>query len=104
MVSRIRERGNQDPLGQWAKAVYTSPNGNLQVWARPLADGSKAVGLFNLDEMPMKVTASWEDLGLTGKQVVRDMWRQRDLGTFGDEYTGEIPRHGCLLLKISVAK
>lgn len=96
---------HQDPLGKGAKAVYRSPEGQLrQVWARPLNDGSKAVGLFNLDEVPVKVTAKWSDLGLTGKQRVRDVWRQKDIGTFTDEYIGEVPRHGCLLLKITPVK
>ncbi len=95
---------DQDPLGRGAKAVYRSAEGNVQVWVRPLADGSKAVGLFNLDEMPAKVTAKWSDLGITGRQVVRDVWRQKDLGTFGDEYAAEVQRHGCLLLKVTAAK
>jgi alpha-galactosidase len=81
--------------------VFRSANGNLQVWSRPLADGSKAVGLFNLDEVPITVTAKWSDLGVTGNQVVRDLWRQKDLGTFEGEYAAEIPRHGCLLLKVA---
>ena len=93
---------HQDALGKGAKAVYRSPDGALrQVWARPLKDGSRAVGLFNLDEVPVKVTAKWLDIGVTGKQVVRDVWRQKDIGTFADEFTGEVPRHGCLLLKIT---
>ncbi|MEX2316730.1 MAG: NPCBM/NEW2 domain-containing protein [Pirellulales bacterium] len=94
---------NQDPLGRGAKAVYASDNGNLQVWSRPLADGSKAVGLFNLDEVPLKVTAEWSDIGVSGRQMVRDLWRQRDLGPHNGEFSAEIPRHGCVLVKISPA-
>jgi alpha-galactosidase len=92
---------NQDPLGRGAKAVYVSENGQLQVWARPLADGSQAVGLFNLDEMPTTVTAKWSDLGINGRQQLRDLWRQQDLGTFSNEYSVEIPRHGSVLLKVT---
>ncbi len=95
---------NQDTLGRGAKVVWQSEDTNLQVWSRPLADGSKAVGLFNLDEVPRKVTAKWSDLGLSGKQTVRDVWRQKDLGAPSDVFGAEIPRHGCLLLKISAAK
>jgi len=36
--------------------------------------------------------------------VVRDVWRQKDLGVFSAEYGEEIPRHGCVLLKVSPAK
>jgi alpha-galactosidase len=95
---------NQDPMGRGAKAIYKTPNNGLQIWARPLADGSKAIGLFNLEEMPMRVTARWSDLGITGRQLVRDVWRQKNLGTFSGEYSCQIPRHGCVLLKISAAK
>ncbi len=92
---------HQDALGMGARTVCQSPNGAWQVWARPLEDGSKAVGLFNLNEMPVKVTAKWSELGLTGQQKVRDVWRQRDLGKAKGEFAAVIPRHGCLLLKIT---
>jgi alpha-galactosidase len=94
---------SQDPLGRGGKAVFTSEDGNLQVWSRPLADGSKAVGLFNLDEVPLSVTAKWSDIGVTGRQSVRDLWRQQDLGQHNSEFSAEIPRHGCVLVKISPA-
>jgi alpha-galactosidase len=92
---------HQDPLGKTASRV--AQEGNLEVWARPLADGSKAVGLFNRDEMPMRVTAKWSDIGITGSQTIRDLWRQADLGTAIGEFTAEVPRHGAVLLKISPA-
>ncbi len=95
---------DQDPMGRGAKAVYKDPNLNLQVWSRPLADGSKAVGIFNLEEMPARVTAKWQALDITGKHRVRDLWRQRDLGTFSDEFGAVLPRHGCMLLKVVPAK
>ena len=50
-----------------------------------------------------EVTAKWSDIGVNGPQKVRDVWRQKELGTFSDSFTGEVPRHGCLLLKISPA-
>ncbi len=36
---------NQDPFGRQAARI--SQNGMLEVWAKDLEDGSKAVGLFN---------------------------------------------------------
>ena len=90
---------HQDPLGKPADRV--SRNGELEVWSRPLADGSLAVGLFNRDEMDMKVGVKWRKLGITGKQKVRDLWRQKDLGSFSDEFSSVVPRHGALFVKIS---
>ena len=90
---------HQDPLGKPADRV--SKNGELEVWSRPLADGSLAVGLFNRDEMDMKVGVKWTELGISGKQKVRDLWRQKDLGAFSDEFSEIVPRHGALFVKIS---
>ncbi|MEX2316734.1 MAG: NPCBM/NEW2 domain-containing protein [Pirellulales bacterium] len=92
---------HQDPLGKTASRV--AQQGNLEVWSRPLADGSRAVGLFNRDEMTMKVTAKWSDIGISGRQTVRDLWRQLDLGVAEGEFTVDVPRHGAVLLKISPA-
>jgi alpha-galactosidase len=90
---------HQDPLGKPADRV--SRNGELEVWSRPLADGSLAVGLFNRDEMDMKVGVKWSELGIIGKQKVRDLWRQKDLGSFSDEFSSVVPRHGALFVRIS---
>jgi alpha-galactosidase len=92
---------HQDELGKTASRI--AQEGMREVWARPLVDGSKAVGLFNRDEMPMKVTVKWSDLGISGRQTVRDLWRQTDLGTADGEFTAEVPRHGAVLLKIAPA-
>ena len=89
---------NQDPLGK--EATRISRSGSLEVWARPLEDGSKAVGLFNRGEWPSSVSVKWSDLGLTGKARVRDLWRQQDLGEFSGEFKAEVPRHGVVLVKV----
>ncbi|MEP6834634.1 MAG: NPCBM/NEW2 domain-containing protein, partial [Gemmatimonas sp.] len=90
---------HQDPLGKPADRV--SKKDEVEVWSRPLADGSLAVGLFNRDEMDMKVSVTWSDLGVTGKQKVRDLWRQKDLGTFDNEFSSVVPRHGTVFVKIA---
>ena len=94
---------DQDSLGKQAARVFYSEDG-LEVWAKDLEDGTKAVGLFNRGEMPATVAAKWAQLGLKGKQQVRDLWRQKDLGTFDDEFSAEIPRHGVMLVKVGEAK
>ena len=93
---------NQDPLGH--QAVRVTQNGMLEVWAKDLEDGSKAVGLFNRGSNEATVTANWADLGLTGEQTVRDLWRQKDLGKFTGEFEAKVGRHGVVLVKISLAK
>jgi alpha-galactosidase len=72
----------------------------MEVWERHLEDGSLAVGLFNRSENETNVTAYWSDLGISGKQKVRDLWRQKDLGGFKDKFTSSVPRHGVVMIRI----
>ena len=71
------------------------------MWAKELEDGSLAVGLFNRGEIAAKVKARWEDLGLAGRRAVRDLWRQKDLGTVTDELTATVARHGAVLVRLT---
>jgi len=89
---------DQDPLGHQAKRIAV--NGNLEVWAKDMEDGSKAVGLFNRGYATTTVTVNWADLGLKGKQKVRDLWRQQDVGEFSDSYGAEVGRHGAVLIRV----
>ena len=93
---------SQDPLGQQAKRVFK--DGDLEVWAKDMEDGSKAVGLFNRGVWKSEIKVRWSDLGLEGKQVVRDLWRQKDLGSFSNQFKSTVPRHGVALVRISPAK
>ena len=90
---------NQDPLGKQAERIRK--DGFFEVWAKKLDDGSTAVGLFNRGVMPAEVGVKMSELGISGGATVRDLWRQKDLGTAEGEWSARIPRHGCRLLKIS---
>jgi alpha-galactosidase len=89
---------DQDSLCK--QAVQVGGNGALKVYARPLEDGSLAVGLFNLGDQQASMAANWSDLKLTGKQRVRDLWRQTDLGTFSDKFETRVAPHGVVLVRI----
>jgi alpha-galactosidase len=89
---------SQDPLGQQARRVAQADN--LEVWAKAMEDGSMAAGLFNRGDAENEVTVKWSDLGLSGKQIVRDLWRQKDIGTFDGEFSTPVPRHGAVLVRI----
>lgn len=93
---------NQDPLGRQASRI--SQNGQLEVWAKDMEDGSKAVGLFNRGSREQTVTVSWSELGIDGEQVVRDLWRQKDIGTFTEKFEAKVGRHGVVLVKIASEK
>lgn len=89
---------NQDPLGHQASRV--SKDVFLEVWARPLWDGTTAVALFNRFFEKQDITAKWADLGLKGSQPVRDLWQRKDLGVFDDSFKATVPAHGAVMLKI----
>lgn len=90
---------SQDPLGRQAARI--SQDGPLEVWAKELEDGSKAVGLFNRGEDAAPVTVKWAALGISGKKMVRDLWRQENLGKFNGQFQAQVPRHGVVLVKVS---
>jgi alpha-galactosidase len=90
---------NQDALGKQARCIVKE--GDLRVYARDLADGSKAVGLFNLGQTETAVTAPWSELKLSGKLTVRDLWRQKDLGKFDSEFRLIVAPHGAELVRIA---
>ena len=89
---------DQDPLGK--PGFRVSKDGDLEVWKRFLEDGSIAVGLFNRGEKPAKVAARWTDLGITGRQKLRDLWRQQDLGSHEEMFSTEVGRHGAFMLRM----
>jgi alpha-galactosidase len=93
---------NQDVLGKPAGRL-TSDNW-CDIWARPLSDGTMAVGLFNRSPEAAAVTAKFSDLGLTGSQPVRDLWLHKDLGSVTNAFTATVPRHGVVLVKIGKPK
>jgi alpha-galactosidase len=93
---------DQDPLGQCAKVVLLDKDAFLMV--KPMEDGSSALGLGNQGEQPIQVTAKWADLGLGKKQQVRDLWRQKELGSFKSGFSSTVLRHGVVLVRVRAVK
>jgi alpha-galactosidase len=89
---------DQDAKGMQGRRV--AQEGPLEVWAKPLADGSVAVGLFNRGESTNPVTVNFKDVGARSNVQLRDLWQHKDLGSVTGSYTGDVPRHGAILLKI----
>ncbi len=70
--------------------------GDQVAWAADSADGkTRYLAVFNLgDRGPLAVPVRWSELGLRGKLGVRDVWDRRDLGTFANEFSPQLPAHG----------
>ena len=91
---------NQDPLGQPASRVAQEATMKTEVWSKRMEDGSHTAGLFNRSEQPTHVSVTWSSLHLSGVQTVRDLWRQKNLGGFTNEFTATVPAHGVELIRI----
>jgi alpha-galactosidase len=89
---------DQDPLGIQGRRV--AREGPLEVWMKPLNDGSRAVGLFNRELGTMALTAYFRDVGVGEDARVRDLWAGKDLGDFHDKYTANVPGHGVILIRV----
>ena len=89
---------DQDPLGRQAPIIAKTDE--YFIMAKDMEDGSKAVGLFNTADAPMKMAVSWKDLAVEGPHRVRDLWRQKNIGTYKDRFEAKVPRHGVTLVRI----
>jgi alpha-galactosidase len=89
---------DQDALGRQARIVRKTEN--EFVLAKPLEDGSVAVGLFNLSEARRWISVTTGELGISKQQRVRDLWRWKDVGTFLDTYGADVGRHGVTLVRM----
>lgn len=88
---------DQDPLGSPATPRLTK--GEVQVWVKNLADGTRALGIFNLGAATARFPLRLADVGLEGRVRLRDLWRQKDLGSHAGTYGAAVPAHGVVLLK-----
>jgi alpha-galactosidase len=93
---------DQDPLGHQADRIFTE--GPVEIWARPLADGSVALAVFNFgeDETFLRgITLHLKEAGAGNGWLARDVWAAKDLGKIDDNYKFSLKRHASLLLRLS---
>jgi len=89
---------DQDPKGAQGHRVWQE--GPYEVWVKPLADGSKVVGLFNRGEDAATIKVNFSDIEVSGSASVRDLWAKKDLGSFEGNYSTQVPKHGVALIKV----
>jgi alpha-galactosidase len=92
---------DQDSLGvQGWLALQPSPG--LQVWSKPLRDGSRAVALLNRTGAESDMFVDWKAVGLEpGRAMVRDLWAHVDRGAFTGSYSARVPSHAVVLVKVT---
>lgn len=93
---------DQDPLG--VAATQRMVDGQLEVWARPLWDGTMAVGLFNRGSEKAVIKCGLKKLGFRSPQAVRDLWQMKNLPGKTALLQAAVPAHGAMLFKVGIAK
>jgi alpha-galactosidase len=90
---------DQDPKGAQGHRVWEE--GPLEIWVKPLADGSQAVGLFNRTEASFPMQLDSKLIGVPSSAKLRDLLDHKDLGPIKDSYTTDVPQHGVVMLRVS---
>jgi alpha-galactosidase len=73
------------------------------VFRKELEDGSSALGFFNRGDVPHALTAKLDRIGLGGRWLVRDLWRQQDAGVFENDLPVTVGPHDVMLYKLTAA-
>jgi len=91
---------DQDPLGRQGRRVWK--DGDLEVWAKQLQDGSRAVVLLNRGASQQTVTGTWEQIGYPDhlSASVRDLWAHKDLGKFTGKFSAPVESHGVVVIVV----
>ena len=98
-----QRRGDRGGSGFAGGAGYAGVDRRpaLQVWAKPLANGDRAVALLNRSDTTARITAWFRRTGVrTDSARVRDLWTHADVGTFRGQYADTVPAHGVRMLRV----
>ncbi|UWE10870.1 NPCBM/NEW2 domain-containing protein [Actinacidiphila bryophytorum] len=91
---------DQDPLGK--QATVLSSAGGAQVVVKQLANGDRAVALYNESDQPQHIATTAKAVGLPASGAgyrVRDLWQHRDYQSAGS-LAATVPAHGTVLLRV----
>ena len=92
---------NQDPLGKQGRRVHK--DGDLEVWAKQMQDGGRAVVLLNRSAAEREIAVSWPEIGYPShlSAVVRDLWQAKDLGSFKEKFSSSVPPHTVVMVRVN---
>jgi hypothetical protein len=93
---------DQDALGRAARQIIKKDT--YQVWVKDLEDGNRAIGIFNMTGDYQDINLKWSELNFPGAMTVRDLWQQKEMGTFPVGLTSRIPSHGVKFIKVTKAR
>lgn len=92
---------NQDPLGRQGRKIRDE--GDFEIWAKEMKDGSRAVALLNRSETEKEISVAWNEIGYPDHlyAIVRNLWKKKDVGKFKGEFADKVPPHGVVMVTIN---
>ena len=77
-------------------------DGEFEVWAKPLVDGTRAVVLLNRSNAQANISVSWTEIGYPTNLTfaVQDLWQKKNLGKYKGLFTAKVPSHAVVMVKI----
>ena len=103
---------DQDPLG--IQGFRSSAQDSIEVWVKPLMKGDWAVCFLNRSLQTKKMEYDWSKNIITddfAKRVlnanlhpykIRNVWTKKDSGTTKKIFSGTIPPHDVILVRLSI--
>ena len=91
---------DQDPLGRQGRRIRT--NGNQEVWVKPLANGDRAVVLFNRSTTRATITTSARAIGMpaASRHFLHRLWSHCVSSTTGS-ISWTVAGHGVSMMRVS---
>jgi len=89
---------DQDALGKQGRRVLKQ--GDSEVWVKPLSGGARALLLFNRGDTPTVIRATADQVGLTGRARVRDLWAHKDLARWSGSIQATVEPHGVAMFRV----
>jgi alpha-galactosidase len=91
---------DQDKLGVQGKRIRTTGRSGVDVIVKPLANGDKAVALFNKSGSTQTISTSLAEIGMSGPAVLKDLWTKSTRTTTGT-ISASVPSLATVIYRVS---
>ncbi|MES3153947.1 glycoside hydrolase family 27 protein [Sphingomonas faeni] len=92
---------DQDALGAQGRRVRD--DGESEIWARPLANGDRAVALVNRSEAPARISVAWPEIGYPARLAMRidDLWNGTTQVSVKGGFSAVVQPHGVTMVRLA---